>query len=213
MKRINWFLIAMAIIVFLFLVLIYWLNPSKVGAKKGDDPKPPPPSCMQENAECKINDSKKECCEGLSCNKWKEDKKDGWKYKCEVLEDGDDECKVDCGGGDDTLPPEVVVFSPLSEAGAPSCDSVAPAKVPNIFVTNAGVGKLEVRWIPTGGDKAHIFYGEVAGKPAYSLIDTANDGSEVIGGLVSGQHYYFSVTNGGGCAWSSLSDWYDPIVE
>lgn len=110
--------------------------------------------------------------------------------------------------------PEVIrVETPTTEAGAPVCTDVAPAKIPNIFVVNAGVGKLEVRWIPTGGDKAHIFYGLEVGKPLFSLIDTPNDGVEVIGSLVSGKHYWFSVVNGSGCAWSSLSDWYDPIVE
>ena len=120
------------------------------------------------------------------------------------------------GGDDDTpvTPVETVrVETPLTEAGAPVCSDVAPAKIPNIFVTNAGVGKLEVRWIPTGGDKAHIFYGEVVGKPTYSLIDTANDGTEIIGSLNSGTHYWFSLVQGNGCAWSSLSDWYDPLVE
>jgi len=105
------------------------------------------------------------------------------------------------------------VETPLTEAGAPVCSEVAPAKIPNIFVVNAGVGKLEVRWIPTGGEFAHIFYGAEAGKPEHSLINTPNDGVEVIGALNSGQHYWFSVVNGGGCAWSSLSDWFDPIVE
>ena len=112
-----------------------------------------------------------------------------------------------------TPTPEVRVETPLTEAGAPTCGDVAPAKVPNIFVANAGKGQLEVRWIPTGGDKALIFYGLEAGKPLYSLIDTPNDGVEVIGGLNSGSHYWFSVSNGSGCAWSSVSDWYDPIVE
>ena len=111
-----------------------------------------------------------------------------------------------------TPTPEVMVETPLTEAGVSACDATAPAKVPNIFVTNAGVGKLEVRWIPTGGNKAHIVYGLEAGKPLFSLIDTPNDGVEVIGNLVSGKHYWFAVTNGDGCAWSQLSNWYDPIV-
>lgn len=112
-----------------------------------------------------------------------------------------------------TPTPVVRVETPLTVAGAPVCGDTAPAKIPNIFVDNAGVGKLEVRWIPTGGDKAHIFYGLEVGKPLFSLIDTPNDGVEVIGGLNSGSHYWFAVTNGSGCAWSQLSDWYDPVVE
>lgn len=112
-----------------------------------------------------------------------------------------------------TPSPEVRVETPLTDAGVGECTDVAPAKIPVIFVDNAGVGQLEVRWMPTGGDKAHIFYGLEVGKPLFSLIDTPNDGVEVIGSLVSGKHYWFSVTNGQGCAWSSLSDWYDPIVE
>ncbi len=112
-----------------------------------------------------------------------------------------------------TPTPVVRVETPLTEAGAPTCGDVAPAKVPNIFVANAGVGKLEVRWTPTGGAYAHILYGLEAGKPEHSLLNTSNDGVEVISGLVSGNHYWFSVTNGENCAWSSLSDWYDPIVE
>jgi hypothetical protein len=110
-------------------------------------------------------------------------------------------------------PEPVRVETPLTEAGAPVCGDVAPAKIPNIFVVNAGSGKLEVRWIPTGGEFAHIFYGAKAGESQYSLINTPNDGVEVIGALNPGQHYWFAVTNGGGCAWSSLSDWFDPIVE
>lgn len=112
-----------------------------------------------------------------------------------------------------TPSPEVRVETPLTEGGVSTCDATAPAKVPNIFVDNAGVGKLEVRWIPTGGSQAHIFYGLEAGKPQHSVMNTPNDGTEVIGGLVSGKHYWFAVSQGEGCAWSSLSDWYDPIVE
>ena len=112
-----------------------------------------------------------------------------------------------------TPSPEVKVETPLTEAGTSSCPITAPAKIPNIYVVNAGKGKLEVRWMPTGGNKAHILYGAEAGKPQHSLIDTDNDGVEVISSLNSGQHYWFSVVNGSDCSWSSPSDWYDPIVE
>lgn len=107
----------------------------------------------------------------------------------------------------------VRVETPLTQAGTPSCPNTAPTKVPNIFVTNAGIGALEVRWIPTGGNFAHILYGFEAGKPLYSLLNTPNDGVEVINLLNSGSHYWFSVVNGEGCAWSQLSDWFDPVVQ
>jgi len=176
--------------------------------------------CKSQNANCQ-NASDKSCCSGLSCQNGHGG------YKCRPSTTPRPTATVTATAtatasaeptAEPTKEPEVtqtpvIVEIGLTVAGVGECAETAPAKIPNIFVKNAGVGKLEVRWIPSGGEKAHIFYGLKAGSPEHSLINTPNDGVEVIGGLVSGKHYYFAVTNGSGCSWSSLSNWYDPIVE
>lgn len=96
---------------------------------------------------------------------------------------------------------------------APVCSDAKPGNVANIYVKTTGnPGELEVQWaLPTGADKVHIEYG-LQRHAEHALLNTPNDGNEVIRGLTSGQHYWFSVAGVNGCAVGDFSDWYDPLV-
>lgn len=97
--------------------------------------------------------------------------------------------------------------------GGSLCSDAKPARVANInVVTTGNTGELQIQWaLPIGADKVHIEYG-LEKNAQYSLLNTSNDGNEVIGALDSGQHYWFRVAGVNGCAVGDYSDWFDPLV-
>lgn len=105
------------------------------------------------------------------------------------------------------------VFAGSSTDAPGVCKDDSIGRSANIFVKTTGnTGELEVQWaLVPGADRAHIVYG-LGQSPEHALLDTENDGSEVIRNLKSGQHYWFAVMGVKGCATGPLSSWYDPIV-
>ena len=100
-----------------------------------------------------------------------------------------------------------------SSTEAPSCADRKPGNVANInVITTGNVGELEVQWsLPENANQAHIEYGlEMFAQ--HALLNTPNDGNEVIRDLVSGQHYWFRVLGVNGCATGDPSQWFDPLV-
>lgn len=98
------------------------------------------------------------------------------------------------------------------------CKDAVPGEVANIFVDRGepNDGKLEVRWLnkePHEGAKhAHILYTDtVPGDWKYALLNTPNDGIEVIGELKNGVHYWFAVMLVNGCQPGAISAAFDPI--
>lgn len=97
-----------------------------------------------------------------------------------------------------------------------SCGDPIPQPVANIYVDSGviGDGQLEVRWTPTGNPqppKAHIRYGLEIGNYPYALLETDNDGKEVIGALTNGTHYFFEVAQVSGVCVGNWSLPYDPL--
>lgn len=115
-----------------------------------------------------------------------------------------------------TVTPSVTPTStPVTQPGNGPvvCTDREPGKVANIFVTTTGnTRELEVQWsLPADADKVHIEYG-LEKSAQHSLLNTPNDGNEVIKGLTSGQHYWFRVAGVNGCSVGSHSEWFDPLV-
>lgn len=101
-----------------------------------------------------------------------------------------------------------------SSTGAPGvCPINDIGTVANIFVKTTGEkGELEVQWsLPERADQVHIEYG-LEQKATHALLNTPNDGSEVIRDLESGKHYWFRVAGVRGCGVGQASGWFDPIV-
>lgn len=97
----------------------------------------------------------------------------------------------------------------------PSCPDQVPTKVEDVWV-DTGVkndGQITVFWGQNSNySKVHIVYTDAEpGNWRYALLDTDNDGSESIGGLQNGVHYWFAVQYVNGCAPGPLSDWVDPL--
>lgn len=95
------------------------------------------------------------------------------------------------------------------------CPDAVPGDVANIYV-DRGIpndGKLEVRWWePSGASEVHIMYTD--GEPGdwrYALLNTPNDGNEVIGELKNNTHYWFQILGVQGCATGRPSAPFDPI--
>lgn len=86
--------------------------------------------------------------------------------------------------------------------------------VANIYVDSGtpNDNKVEVQWsLPQNADQVHIMYGEY-GKPyEHALLNTANDGNEVIGGLKNGVNYNFKVAGVRGCGVGNYSKEFDPM--
>lgn len=101
-----------------------------------------------------------------------------------------------------------------SSTGTPSCPDLTPTQVKDIWVENpvSNDGKLTIRWgtNPAYG-KAHIRYSEVDGEWRYALLNTDNDGTEVIGDLKNGTHYWFQVAYVNGCQPGPYSHSFDPL--
>lgn len=97
---------------------------------------------------------------------------------------------------------------------APVCSNETPGLVANIFVAvgTPNDNKLEVRWTPVEpkGPKAHILYGEYGRAFEHALLNTDNDGSEVIGGLKNGVNYRFKVAQVNVCSVGPWSSEFDP---
>ncbi len=113
-----------------------------------------------------------------------------------------------------TEPMHTTVVSVQTSVVTPTqCADSVPHETANIFV-DSGVpndNKLEVRWLPAeGASRAHIVYAEYGQPWSYALLDTENDGHEVIGGLKNGQNYYFQVAGVNGCAVGPWSTAFDP---
>jgi hypothetical protein len=112
--------------------------------------------------------------------------------------------------------PQSTPSEPEQSSGnsTPSCPDLTPVKVNDIWVENpvSNDGKLTIRWgtNPSYG-KAHIRYSEVDGEWRYALLNTENDGTEEIGGLKNGTHYWFQVSYVNGCMPGPYSHSFDPL--
>lgn len=94
------------------------------------------------------------------------------------------------------------------------CHSTLPPAPLNLFVDSGtpNDGKVEVRWTPVGGAQlAHIRYGETQDSFPYALLNTPNDGHEVIGDLKNKQHYWFEVAQVDGNCVGAYSNAFDPM--
>jgi hypothetical protein len=82
----------------------------------------------------------------------------------------------------------------------------------NVLTGTPNDGMVEVQWsLPQNADKVHIMYGEY-GKPyEHALLNTDNDGHEVIGGLKNGVNYNFKVAGVRGCGVGNYSKEFDPM--
>ena len=111
------------------------------------------------------------------------------------------------------LPSTPPTFQGSTTEAPVTCPINTVGNTANINVLSTGQkGELEVQWsLPSGADKVHIRYGleQVA---QYALLNTPNDGNEVIGGLTSGSHYWFSVAGVRDDCVGAYSSWFDPIV-
>jgi len=109
----------------------------------------------------------------------------------------------------------------IHEPSAPQGDVCVPAlkDIPTSVVEADGIGKLKVKWWKTDDAQfVHIRYQEDGQTNwPYSLLATPNDGEEVIGGLKSGVHYWFSVAPVSREGWGAcVGNWtkpFDPIVR
>jgi hypothetical protein len=102
-----------------------------------------------------------------------------------------------------------------------------PAKAPAVCsITNIGDvanivaltgtpndGKIEVQWsLPENADKVHIVYREYSESGwTHALLNTPNDGNEVIGELKNGVNYAFAVAGVRDCGVGKFSQEYDPM--
>lgn len=137
---------------------------------------------------------------------------------CDTLE-GTQAEDEDCPEEEEPTPtptkePEHVSTLPGSTTETPaSCPINDISRVANIFVKTTGnKGELEVQWaLPANADEAHIEYG-LEKNATHALLNTPNDGNEVIKGLKSGEHYWFRVAGVRDCGVGAFSDWFDPIV-
>lgn len=141
---------------------------------------------------------------------------------CDTLEgvQAEDE---DCPKEEDPTPtptevPQPGGWSPEPEGnrkpGPPGvCTGEFIGNVANINVVSTGnKGELEVQWaLPSNANQVHIEYG-LEQNAQHSLLNTPNDGNEVIRNLVSGKHYWFRVAGVDGCSVGNWSRWFDPIV-
>lgn len=93
-------------------------------------------------------------------------------------------------------------FIALTPAGAPVCDGVPFVKLPaNVHVYRNGAS-AEVKWVPTQGSEAHIYYFQNQNPSnAHALRDIANDGQETIN-LLGNLDWTFGVQQKDGCATS-----------
>lgn len=219
-------------LLFILALLLGLAQTKPVEAKYcGATPTPTPVlQCKHENAECSINSSDHECCAGLSCVPFNRQSGNG---KCkptatptptptpEITPTPEPtQSPEPTPTPEPTVTPEPRRETVVKVSNPPSlsnpdygCGDIKPGDVPGIFVA-VGVpndGKLEVRWWPpSGADKVHIRYTEYSSNDwHYALLNTPNDGKEVIGSLKNGTNYNFQVAGVNGCAvgnWSSIFD-------
>lgn len=103
-----------------------------------------------------------------------------------------------------------------STTGEPGvCSDRIPADVANINVLTGtpNDGKVEVQWsLPEGANQVHIRFGKYSdeGYP-HALLNTPNDGNEIIGELTNGTNYKFQVAGVNGCSVGSWSKMFDPL--
>lgn len=91
-------------------------------------------------------------------------------------------------------------FSQPGPGSAPSCPDVAPVLLPaNAHVYRKGANAI-VKWFPTGGNKANVYYYQNQNKSnAHAVRDTENDGYVEIGSL-GNLDWTFQVQQSNGCA-------------
>jgi len=106
-----------------------------------------------------------------------------------------------------TPEPTVTTQSQPGPASAPVCSDATPEKAPANFQVHQGVpndGKLTITWdTNTGanhGNEVFIAYSESKGGEKYGTGLILNDGTEEIGELTNGQHYWFKTRYQNGCA-------------
>lgn len=107
--------------------------------------------------------------------------------------------------------------SPTFAGSSTNAPGVCPISnigdVANIYVKQTGnKEELEVQWsLPENADQVHIEYG-LQQSAEHALLNTPNDGNEVIRNLKSGEHYWFRVAGVRECGVGNYSNWFDPIV-
>ena len=97
----------------------------------------------------------------------------------------------------------------------PSCSDLKPVAVSDIWIENPTHqdGKVTLHWGTNANySQVHIVYGFTPGDIRYSLLNTDNDGVEVISELDNQKIYWFSVGYVNGCNVSDYTKWIDPAV-
>lgn len=113
-----------------------------------------------------------------------------------------------------TSPPNDVVTLRTDTTSTPTCPAQKPENVNDVWVEAdaEGNGEMILRWgVNSQYSRVNIVYGLTPGDMRYSLLNTENDGREVIRGLDNGTHYWFSVANLDGCAVGDYAVWRDPM--
>jgi hypothetical protein len=102
--------------------------------------------------------------------------------------------------------------STTNAPGVCSINDIGDVANINVLTGTPNDGMVEVQWsLPQNADKVHIMYGEY-GKPyEHALLNTDNDGHEVIGGLKNGVNYNFKVAGVRGCGVGNYSKEFDPM--
>lgn len=98
-----------------------------------------------------------------------------------------------------------------TETSTPSTNNTpshsCPFEVGKVDALNVETGipndnAIELYWTPiASADKVNIYYGEEQSNPKHSVIGVEDNGHFQVGGLVNGQHYWFSIegTAGADC--------------
>lgn len=133
----------------------------------------------------------------------------GKEEECEYEEPEEPETPIETGNGG--TPP---TFQGSTTEAPGTCSDKVPGSVANINVLTGtpNDGKVEVQWsLPEGASQVHIRYGKYSdeGYP-HALLNTPNDGNEVIGELTNGTNYKFQVAGVNGCAVGNYSKMFDP---
>lgn len=179
-------------------------------------PKPTPaPQCKQENAECNINESGKECCDGLSCQLFNE-------------RSGNHKCLPVVTPTVEPTPTPTVVEEEVTPTPTPeyrkadywdctmdnSCPGVVTTPVcrdgqvlqlpANFHVIRRGEVAI-LKWNPTGGSQVNVFYRENENDNwTHALGDQTNNGYIEIKNLKPEIGYTFGLQQKNGCAGGEL---------
>jgi len=105
--------------------------------------------------------------------------------------------------------PEVVVETPLTQAGAPICPDGSILDLPIAFKVVRQGDIATLTWYKTGGNLVNIYYKEVSAKDwTHAVGDVPNvdpSNKYVIGGLKPALGYTFAIEQHNGCAGGQLA--------